>query len=230
MISLKMTTHKHPVPFYGRGQTLLQALASLEQSLALHPSLEMGDLLNDADISVRLMVRCLLNGDTYAPSVDQDSRPFMELYVIPDLEHAPEGAVHDYVDRLGYSQSMCASYKNDLIRLVKDGIVPINIGSFSEIHDYVDANVFGQTEQYLSQIEYDLSRTGIFNTEEVSSKAMELFTDFFNTMADNVDAWIKIGNLRAVVEWDRGEDPRFRYAPQPGSRLIDIAAAPPKGG
>ncbi len=230
MISLKLTTHLHPVPFYGRGQTLLQALASLEQSLALHPSLGLNNLLDNENISVRLMVRCLNEGDSYAPSDDQDSRPFMELFVVPDLDHVPEGAVHDYVDRLGYIQSMCASYKNDLIRLVKEGIVPINVGSFSQIHDYVDANVFGQTEQFLSQIEYDLSRTGIFNTEEVSSKAMELFVDFFNIMSDSVDAWIKSGNLRAVVEYDRGEDVRFRFAPKPGSRLIDIAAAPPKGG
>jgi len=56
------------------------------------------------------------------------------------------------------------------------GIVPRTCSSFSELHDYVDANGYG------GAFEHD------FDNEE---------TDFWNSVQDAVDAWIKSGELRA---------------------------------
>ena len=56
------------------------------------------------------------------------------------------------------------------------GILPRTCASFSELHDYVDANGYG------GAFEHD------FNNEE---------TDFWNRVQDVVDAWIKGGGLNA---------------------------------
>jgi hypothetical protein len=57
-----------------------------------------------------------------------------------------------------------------------DGTVPTTCASYSELHDYVDANGYG------GAFEHD------FDNEE---------TDFWNAVQDAVDAWIKTGGLKS---------------------------------
>ena len=64
--------------------------------------------------------------------------------------------------------------KAEIRRHVAVGIVPATCASFSELHDYVDANGYGGTFDHP------------FDTEE---------TDFWNGVQDAVDAWIKAGGL-----------------------------------
>jgi hypothetical protein len=66
--------------------------------------------------------------------------------------------------------------KTEILADVASGIVPRTCASFSELHDYVDANGYG------GAFEHD------FNNEE---------TDFWNSVQDTVGAWIKGGGLNA---------------------------------
>ncbi len=65
--------------------------------------------------------------------------------------------------------------KAEILRDVAAGIIPATCASFSELHDYVDANGYG------GAFEHD------FDNEE---------TDFWNAMQDAVNAWIRTGGLR----------------------------------
>jgi hypothetical protein len=64
--------------------------------------------------------------------------------------------------------------KSEILRDVTDGTVPATCASYTELHDYVDANGYG------GAFEYD------FDNEE---------TDFWNAVQDAVDAWMKAGGL-----------------------------------
>jgi hypothetical protein len=66
--------------------------------------------------------------------------------------------------------------KAEILADTESGIVPRTCASFSELHDYVDANGYG------GAFEHD------FDNEE---------TDFWNSVQDTVDAWIKGGGLNA---------------------------------
>jgi len=67
---------------------------------------------------------------------------------------------------------------------VRAGRIPASVRSFSELHDYVDANAFG----------------GAFDWPCLSSDRddgyQQAFADFWNAVQNNVDAWIKAGGLR----------------------------------
>jgi hypothetical protein len=62
--------------------------------------------------------------------------------------------------------------KAEVTRDIDRGTVPDTVASFSELHDYVDANGYG------GAFEQD------FDNEQ---------TDFWNAVQDGVDAWLKAG-------------------------------------
>ena len=64
--------------------------------------------------------------------------------------------------------------KSEILRDVADGTIPATCASYSQLHDYVDANGYG------GAFEHD------FDNEE---------TDFWNAVQDAVDAWIKAGGI-----------------------------------
>jgi hypothetical protein len=66
--------------------------------------------------------------------------------------------------------------KSEILRDVVEGTVPATCTSYSELHDYVDANGYG------GAFEHD------FNNEE---------TDFWNVVQNAVDAWLKAGGVRS---------------------------------
>lgn len=68
--------------------------------------------------------------------------------------------------------------KSEILGDVAEGIVPVTCASYSELHDYVDANGYG------GAFEHD------FENEE---------TDFWNAVQDAVDAWIKNGELKSAA-------------------------------
>lgn len=68
--------------------------------------------------------------------------------------------------------------KSEVLADVASGIVPETCASFSELHDYVEANGYG------GAFEHD------FDNDE---------TDFWNAVQDAVDLWIKSGALRAEI-------------------------------
>ena len=71
--------------------------------------------------------------------------------------------------------------KKEVLAHVAAGIVPSTCESFSELHDYVDANGYGGAFER----PFD-------NTE----------TDFWNAVQDTVDHWIKQGGLKEAITED----------------------------
>ncbi len=68
--------------------------------------------------------------------------------------------------------------KTEILADVASGIVPSTCASFSELHDYVDANGYG----------------GAFERPFDNNE-----TDFWNAVQDTVDRWIKQGGLKPLL-------------------------------
>ena len=91
-----------------------------------------------------------------------------------DGSHRPvrNPRAHDYsADEL---HAVVERAKKEVLAHVAAGIVPRTCASFSELHDYVDANGYG----------------GAFERPFDNSE-----TDFWNAVQDAVDRWIKQGGL-----------------------------------
>ena len=71
--------------------------------------------------------------------------------------------------------------KAEILAEVASGTVPSTCASFSELHDYVDANVYG----------------GAFERPFDNNE-----TDFWNAVQDTVDRWIKQGGLKPILTCD----------------------------
>ena len=71
--------------------------------------------------------------------------------------------------------------KGEILAHVAAGIVPRTCASFSELHDYVDANGYGGAFERP------------FNNNE---------TNFWNAVQDTVDRWIKAGGLQGTLTED----------------------------
>lgn len=72
--------------------------------------------------------------------------------------------------------------KREIEADVASGRVPATVGSFSELHDYVDANEYGQ-----------LATPGFFDDCEAAGVD---WVDVANEIQGEVDAWIKAGRQR----------------------------------
>lgn len=82
--------------------------------------------------------------------------------------------------------------KAEILADVASGVVPASVASFSELHDYVDANLYGGTEALLEALDADAP-----DTDEGHSAALVAFCDLANPAIDAVDAWIKAGGIAA---------------------------------
>ena len=69
--------------------------------------------------------------------------------------------------------------KLEILAEVRGGRIPVTVQSFSELHDYVDANGFG----------------GAFD----EALFPEIDIDFWNAVQDAVDVWIKAGAPEPAV-------------------------------
>jgi hypothetical protein len=86
---------------------------------------------------------------------------------------------------------LSARMKTEILDDVQKGIVPVTVASFSELHDYVDANVYGGTESLLDELDSVAP-----DTDEGHSSAMNCFCKLANAAMDIVDVWIKSGAIR----------------------------------
>lgn len=66
--------------------------------------------------------------------------------------------------------------KSEILADIAAGVVPATVASFSELHDYVDANMYG----------------GGGNLD-VDSEEFSAFCDMLNDAQNAIDAWIKEG-------------------------------------
>ena len=84
--------------------------------------------------------------------------------------------------------------KTEIIEDVESGIVPESVSSFSELHNYVDANLYGGTEALLEEID-----ARVPDTDEGHKRAIDELCELANPAMDIVDSWLKTGGLTAAI-------------------------------
>jgi hypothetical protein len=77
----------------------------------------------------------------------------------------------------------------DIVDLVISGRIPIDVASFSTLHDHVDANMLGDAEGVMNRY------TLMFGEQAGADKAVEVF----NIASSIVDAHLKKGTLPVSV-------------------------------
>lgn len=98
--------------------------------------------------------------------------------------------------------------KKEILEDVQKGIVPQDVSSFSQLHDFVDANCYGGTEALLDEMD-----SAVPDTDENHARALGALVDICNPAMDIVDAWIKTGAMReAAKNWSI----RTRKEPEEG--------------
>lgn len=85
-------------------------------------------------------------------------------------------AVYPAVDMVDELEAMIARIKSEVIQLIQAGTVPTTCASFSELHDYCDANMLGGGEDI-----------------DVESREWADFCEQLNLAQNTVDAWLKAG-------------------------------------
>lgn len=102
-------------------------------------------------------------------------------------------------------QQLAEDMKKEILEDVRNGRVPVTVASFSQLHDYVDANCYGGTEALLEEMD-----DAAPDTDEGHRAALDKLCDLCNPAMDIVDAWIKAGGIReASKSWAK----RIRRGP-----------------
>ena len=93
-----------------------------------------------------------------------------------------------------------------IIEDIRHGIVPATVTSYSELHDFVDANFYGDSEDglFLSDQDAENHHNNIdgFIDDPKSTEHYEEHCSVHNAMSDHVDAWIKQGRHRRYLSSD----------------------------
>lgn len=76
--------------------------------------------------------------------------------------------------------------QEEIVQLVKDGVVPKSVPSFGDLHDYVDANCLGGMCD-------DETFKKVFADEQKG-------VDHLNDIQDKLDVWIKDGGVAAMLK------------------------------
>lgn len=86
-------------------------------------------------------------------------------------------------DREQLIEAHIVKAKQQIREDVACGLLPPDVGSFAELHDYVDANLYGLDDPA---------------DEAYWDKAGEFLSESVNAIQDAVDAWIKTGALKSA--------------------------------
>jgi len=110
-------------------------------------------------------------------------------------------------------QATIARMKSEILEDIRTGKVPATVASFSELHDYVDANEYGgfcddDHEPTSRILELQAERDSLTEEQERNwSKAGELdelqeaSTNFANAAQNAINAWLQAGGHKRPV-WD----------------------------
>ena len=83
-------------------------------------------------------------------------------------------------------EQLAASIQAEVLQAVRAGLIPPNVASFTDLHDYCDANCLGGTEVLLDRL-----------GEEIGHEAaLDQLGRLLNTAQQIVDRWIKAGGIR----------------------------------
>ncbi len=73
-------------------------------------------------------------------------------------------------------KQMAETMKSEILRDIATGIVPDSVSSFSELHNYVDANLYGNAESVLAELSelHQEAQTALDSHVAIANAAMEI--------------------------------------------------------
>jgi len=80
--------------------------------------------------------------------------------------------------------------KQEILYDVSRGMVPRSVPSFSALHDYVDANCYGNSEALLEELD-----TLYPDDDQGHTAALNRLCDLMNPAIELVDAWIRSNGI-----------------------------------
>lgn len=92
------------------------------------------------------------------------------------------------------STQLAVRMMHEILIDVAEGTVPRTVSSFSELHDFVDANTYGGTEDILNELD-----SGTPDTDEGHRHALTTLIDLMNPAMDLVNDWLKSGGIRGGI-------------------------------
>jgi len=98
----------------------------------------------------------------------------------------------DVVSAEPTAEQLAEQMKAEIRTDVAAGTVPATVSSFAELHDYVDANCYGGTEELFDQLVTESE------TDQEHQVKLDKLSAIMNPAMDIVDAWIKAGGLTAT--------------------------------
>jgi hypothetical protein len=84
-----------------------------------------------------------------------------------------------------------AERMKEILTDIRDGIVPCSVATFSDLHDYVDANCYGGTEAILDELD-----AAVPDTDDGHTSAMNALCDLMNPAMEIVSEWLASGGAR----------------------------------
>lgn len=75
--------------------------------------------------------------------------------------------------------------QNQILHDVRSGIVPATVGSFAELHDFVDANYYGNSFDW-----------PVLPSDTEDDAYLCAFASFWNAVQDRLNEWISSGEMR----------------------------------
>lgn len=91
-------------------------------------------------------------------------------------------------------EELAERMKSEILADIRNGIVPPAVAEFSQLHDYVDANCYGGTEQLLEELEKNHP-----STDAGGHAALMELCDLMNPAIEIVDSWLRTGGAISRV-------------------------------
>jgi hypothetical protein len=83
------------------------------------------------------------------------------------------------------AEQMAERMKREILADICAGVVPDSVKDYSELHDYVDANCYGGSEELMEELD------GYFaSTEEGHRMALDAVADLMNPAMEMINQWL----------------------------------------
>jgi hypothetical protein len=85
---------------------------------------------------------------------------------------------------------MADRMKREILADIGNGVVPDSVKGFSELHDYVDANCYGGSEELLEELDGQFA-----SIKEGHRMALDAVADVMNPAMEIINQWLRQGRL-----------------------------------
>ncbi len=83
------------------------------------------------------------------------------------------------------AEEMAERMKREILADIGAGVVPDSVKDYSELHDYVDANCYGGSEELLEEFDEQFA-----STEEGHRMALDAVADLMNPAMEMINQWL----------------------------------------